>query len=289
VSPAHGARPRIVAIGGGHGLATTLRGCQPWAGELTAIVSVADDGGSSGRLRESTPGMGAPGDLRRCLTSLAAPGRATLAAALEHRFEKGDLAGHPAGNALLTALYEQLGDLEAAVEAVADILGVGATVVPATAEPVDLVATTATGVVHGQVAIEAASEVAGVRVRPRDPKVPKSALEALAIADLVVIGPGSFYGSVLAAAVAPQLQQAIASSPGRRVLVHNLFAIDAVADRLAALERHGIAAGVIIVQTDTPRLEDVTGVEIVEADVARPTGLAHDPERLGEVLQGLSY
>src|SRR5687768_14429384 len=149
--------PRVVAVGGGHGLAATLRACQPWAGELTAIVSVADDGGSSGRLRALLPNLPAPGDLRRCLTTLAGPERSTLAAALERRFQGGELDGHAAGNLLLVALADELGDFDAAVDELAAALGVRAKVIPAVLAAVELVGESDGGEVRGQVAVEAAT------------------------------------------------------------------------------------------------------------------------------------
>lgn len=281
-----GAGPRVVAIGGGHGLAATLRACRSWAGELTAIVSVADDGGSSGRLRSAQPGLPAPGDLRRCLTTLAAPEHAALAAALEHRFDVGDLAGHPAGNVVLAALVEELGDLESAATTLAATLGVDALVLPATAEAVELVARTPAGEIRGQVAIEVARGVLRLRTDPADPAVSNAAEAALAVADLVVLGPGSFYGSVLAALAAPRLQRAVATSPGRRVLVHNLWAVEPVEARLAALGDHGVPVDVVVVPHGT-EVGSGASATVVAADVARANGLAHDPDRLGEVLRGL--
>lgn len=280
-------RPRVVAIGGGHGLAVTVRACRPWAGELTAVVSVADDGGSSGRLRADHDGLPAPGDLRRCLTTLAAPHRELLAAALERRFERGDLAGHPAGNVVLAALVAECGELSAAAAALGEALGVEATVLPCTDESVTLVATTAGGEVVGQVAIEAAGTVEHLRLDPPDPAAPKEVDEALASADLVVLGPGSFYGSVLAAVVAPAMQRALAASPARKVLVHNLFTVESIGERLGTMAAHGVGVDVVIAQTGTAA-PDRGGVEVVRADVARSNGLAHDPQALGEVLRGLS-
>jgi uncharacterized cofD-like protein len=276
----------VVAIGGGHGLAATVRACRPWAAELTAIVSVADDGGSSGRLRRGQPGLPSPGDLRRCLTALADPSCSTLAAALERRFDAGELAGHPAGNLLLAALVAETGDLESAAAILGDALGVAATVVPATAEPVDLVGLGAGTEVFGQVAVEASGAVAGVRLEPPDPSVPKAAEEALAVADLVVLGPGSFLGSVLAAVGAPRLRAAVAASPGRRVLVHNLFSAGSVAERIDTLTAFGVPVDAVVVQSGTAA-DGCGPVAVVAADIARPSGLAHDPERLGPVLRGL--
>jgi uncharacterized cofD-like protein len=260
--------PRVVCIGGGHGLAVTLRACRPWAGELAAIVSVADDGGSSGRLRADHPLLPAPGDLRRCLTTLADPGRATLAAALEHRVE-----GHAVGNLVLLALSDELGDFDAAVAALAETLGVTAQVFPAANEAVELVGNGRDAVVRGQVAIEADPTVHTVRLDPPDPDVPKAAVEAIEAADLVVLGPGSLYGSVLAAVVATGIREALARTAATVVLVHNLRIDGPDPDHVAVLRRHGI---------------DPDAVIEAGAEVARPNGLAHDPERLGAALQGLS-
>jgi uncharacterized cofD-like protein len=286
----------VVAVGGGHGLAATLRACAPWAGSLTALVSVADDGGSSGRIRAAT-GLPAPGDLRRCLTSLADPRRAGLAEALEHRFCDGDLAGHAAGNILLAALAAGEGDdLAAAVRRVASLLGVPAraSVIPSTAGPVELVATTDGGAtVRGQVAVEETADVASVHLEP-DVSAPPEALDALGAADLVVLGPGSLYGSVLAAAVVPDVVAALDSTPARRVLVCNLrpFAPETagydVAAHLDAVRRHGIEPDVVLAHRGALPVGAITGVEVVEADVALPGGGAHDPARLGEALRLLA-
>ena len=295
----------MVAIGGGHGLAATVRACRSWAGELTAIVSVADDGGSSGRLRQAQPGLPALGDLRRCVTALADPERSTLAAALEHRFTSGELAGHPPGNLLLAALVEETGDLESAAEVLCTALGVSATVLPATCEAVDLVGLSPDGAVYGQVQVEAVPGVTDIRLEPPDPAVPKAALAALGAADLVVLGPGSFFGSVLAALGAPRLSAAVAASPARRVLVFNLSSPATPAERLAVLGLHGVRVDVVIVQAGSsdeasahdgapprrPSPPVVAGVpaevRIVQAAVARSGGLAHDSARLAEVLRGL--
>ncbi len=281
----------VVAVGGGHGLAVTVRACGLWAAELTVVVSVADDGGSSGRLRRSVPGLPAVGDLRRCITSLAAPRHAALAAAMERRPTVDDMAGHPPGNLLLAALVDEVGDLEAAAAAMGAALGVTATVVPATVGPVELVGLTGEGVeIVGQVAVESAGGVTDVRLEPGDPEVPKTALVALADLgpdDLVVLGPGSFLGSVVAALVAPRLTAAINDSAARRVLVHNLFSPVPVAERLRLLAAHGVTVDVVVAQSGQSGLGDLGGVHVVEAPVARGNGLAHDIERLSEVLRGL--
>ena len=282
--------PAVVAVGGGHGLAGTLRACLPWAGSLTAVVSVADDGGSSGRLRAAT-GLPAPGDLRRCLTSLADGSSGTLAGALERRF-----AGHAAGNLLLAALTAELDDdLAAAVARVAALLGIPehVTVLPASTAAVDLVATTADGtVVRGQVAVESTAGVQHVRLEP-DAAAPPTAIDAVAAADLIVLGPGSLYGSVLAAAVVPDLTKALDGCACRRVLVCNLrprppeTAGYDVAAHVDALRRHGVDPHVVLVQPGALDAGRVDGVEVVEVDVAGPDGTAHDPALLGPALRNL--
>jgi uncharacterized cofD-like protein len=286
--------PSVVAVGGGHGLAVTLRACVGWAGRLTAVVSVADDGGSSGRIRSST-GLPAPGDLRRCLTALADPSRAVLAAALERRFEGGDLDGHPAGNVLLAALTAECGDdLGRAAEHAAAILGVPdhVAVLPASTAAVELVATTVDGErIEGQVAIEAAGRVDRLAVEPSSAEPPRAAVDAVDRADVVVLGPGSLYGSVLAAATVPVLRDAIAAARGTTVFVCNLrprppeTAGYDVAAHVAALRRHGITPDAVVVQRGSLPVGDAVGADVVEADVARPNGLAHDPARLGEALR----
>jgi uncharacterized cofD-like protein len=265
-------RTSIVCIGGGHGLSVTLRACRPWAGDLTAIVSVADDGGSSGRLRAEHPLLPAPGDIRRCLTTLADPARTTMAAALERRIAGGDddIAGHAVGNLVLLALADELGDFDAAVAALAETLGVTAQVLPASTEAVELIGN---GTVRGQVAVEADPSVHTVRLDPPDPDVPKAAIEAIDAADLVVLGPGSFYGSVLAAVVAPKITAALQASSARTVLVHNLRTDGPDPDHVAVLRRHGIEPDIVIEP---------------DADIARPHGLAHDPAKLGRAISALA-
>jgi uncharacterized cofD-like protein len=280
---------KVVAIGGGHGLAMTLRACVGWTSALTAVVSVADDGGSSGQLRSVTS-QPAPGDLRRCLTALA--GHGPLARAFERRFD-----GHPPGNLLLAALAAELGgDLTAAVAEAAALLEIPShvQVLPSSTTVVDLVATTAGGdTVRGQVAVEETGDLRHVRLEPAA-TVPPPAVEAIGAADLVVLGPGSLYGSVLAAAVVPELVDAVDTTKATRVLVCNLrprppeTAGYDVAAHVGALRRHGIDADVVVVQPGALPAGDVGDVEVVEADITGASGLAHDPDRLGAVLKDLA-
>ena len=135
--------PRVVAVGGGHGLAATLRAARTYAGELTAVVSVADNGGSSGRLRAAVP-RPAPGDLRKCLVALAGE-PSSLSRVMEHRFGQGEMAGHAFGNLFIAALEESEGDLVTALDEIGRILGTVGRVLPTTTVPVELVAEVAVG------------------------------------------------------------------------------------------------------------------------------------------------
>lgn len=284
--------PRVVAIGGGHGLAMSLRAVRSYAGRLTAVVATGDDGGSSGRVRAEID-MPAPGDLRRCLTAIA-PDR-ELADALEHRFGgHGHLAGHAVGNLVLAGLVDAGLDLAAASSRVAAWLGVDLAttqVMPATTEPVCLVVTTDDGDVRGQVEAEQASGVRHIATDPPTPAVPAAVIEAIAAADQIVLGPGSFFTSVLATAAVPGIRDALASSPARLVFVVNLRPDDPqvadVAGHVAALAAHGVHADVVVAQDGALPVGDVDGPEVQVADVDRPHGLAHDSELLGRVLAAL--
>jgi uncharacterized cofD-like protein len=294
--------PRVVAIGGGHGLAATIRAVRGYAAHTTAVVATADDGGSTGRLR-SAMAIPAPGDLRRCLVAMAGAEDHPLGRALEYRFAGTDVEGHALGNLLLVALLGAVGgDFVAATDEVARLLGLDPArgrVVPATVEPVELVATTADGTrVAGQVAVGATEAIARVGLDPPGVKAPDGVPDLVLAADQVVLGPGSLYTSVLAAALVDELREALAATTARRVYVCNLRAEAAetrgydVARHVVALQAHGIEPDVVVVQAGAsvslrPNLEDQLGVEIVTADVARPHGMAHDSSKLTSVLADL--
>ena len=285
--------PNVVAIGGGHGLAMSLRAIRTYAGRVTAVVATSDDGGSSGRLRDALD-MPAPGDLRRCLAAVAED--QALAARLEHRFSAGDLAGHPVGNLLLAGLVDGGCDLLEAADQVSRWLGIDparARIVPATRQPVCMVGRTETGEVRGQVAVEGTPGVLRVTTDPPDPPVPAAALEAIEAADQIVLGPGSLFASVLSAAAIPAVRDAIAASGARSVFVCNLRADEPgvsgfdVGCHLAVLVDHGLRVDTVIAQHGALALGEVGDTEVVVADVDRPHGLAHDAALLGAVLARL--
>ncbi len=283
--------PRVVAIGGGHGTAVTLRAATRYASEVTAVVSVADDGGSSGRLRELLDVV-ALGDMRKCLVALANP-EAPLARAFEHRFEEGELAGHALGNLILAGLLGATGDLVAAVDEAARLLGALGRVLPATTEPVVLKADALGGEVEGQVAVSKAGRIRSISIVPGDAGPPACALEAIAHADQVVIGPGSLFTSVLAAAAVPAVAGAISASRAQRVFVCNLRpqipetqGYD-VGRHVSALGAHGVPVDRVLCDTSAGMVLGEVGIPLVDTVLTDPAGRVHDPGRLAEALAGL--
>jgi uncharacterized cofD-like protein len=286
-----GAGPRVVAIGGGHGTAVTLRAATRYTDRITAIVSVADDGGSSGRLRELLDVV-ALGDMRKCLVALADED-ALLAAAFERRFEEGELAGHALGNLVLAGLVGATGDLVRAVDEAARLLGSVGRVLPATTEPVVLKADAWGGEVEGQVAVSRAGRIRSVSLVPGDAGPPQCALDAIVEADQVVIGPGSLYTSVLAAAAVPELARAIGATKAQRVFVCNLRpqipeteGYD-VGQHLAALEGHRIPVDRVLCDTSAGLALGTVGIPVTDTVLTDPAGRVHDPGRLAEALAGL--
>jgi uncharacterized cofD-like protein len=282
--------PAVVAIGGGHGLARSLGAIRRYAGSITAVVSVADDGGSSGRLRELL-GIPAPGDLRRCLGALL-PETSPLGRALEHRFAGGELDGHAFGNLLIAALAATAGDFASGVKEACRLLDTVGAVLPATACPVVLKAETAGAEVEGQVAIMAATGVTHVSLVPPDAEVPDDVVAAIAAADQVVLGPGSLYTSVLAACAPERIRAAIGASPARCVYVCNLreqvpeTAGYDVAAHVAAVRDHGIDLDVVLADLGSLALGDVPfGPRVWTGPLAGPSGAVHDDELLAVALE----
>jgi uncharacterized cofD-like protein len=222
---------KVVSLGGGHGLAASLSALRRLTTELTGVVTVADNGGSSGRLREELGGL-PPGDLRMALAALCGDdewGR-TWASLLQHRFAgNGPLAGHAVGNLLIAALWDQH-DHVAGLDLVGDLLGAQGRVLPMAAVPLDIEADVhlrsapdRLTVVRGQVEVASTDgQVVSVRLDPADPPACPEAVEAVASADWVVVGPGSWFTSVMPTLLVPGLRDALISTKAKRVLVLNL-------------------------------------------------------------------
>lgn len=281
---------RVVALGGGHGLAATLGAVRRYADDVCAIVSVADDGGSSGRLRAAF-GIPPPGDLRKCLVALADPD-SLWTTAFEHRFAAGELEGHAFGNLVLAGLAASTGDFEQALAEAGRLLGAVGRVVPATTEPVVLKAIVHGDSITGQALVARSEGITGVSLVPADARSPEAALAALAEADQVVIGPGSLFTSVLAVAVVPEIREALATTAGRKVYVCNLrpqlpeTAGYDVAAHVDALRAHGLDVDVVLCQPGALPVGRL-GVKCVQRPVARPDGSGHDPALLAAALEDL--
>jgi len=240
--------PRIVAIGGGTGLSNLLRGLKEHTSNLTAIVTVADDGGSSGALREEL-GIPPVGDLRNCIAALA-DAEPLMSQLLGYRFpggrrvagepvetEPGGLGGHPVGNLLLAALTAlEGGDFEEGVRRMNRVLAVRGQVVPASAAPISLVARTRSGVtVSGQSTIMRTTDIERVWIEPAEPRASEDAIAAIAEADIIVLGPGSLYTSVLPVLLIPAIRAAVAAAQGVRIYASN------VAGQLGETEGYDLA------------------------------------------------
>lgn len=282
--------PSVVAVGGGHGLAATLRAVRTYTDQVTAIVSVADDGGSSGRLRELLHII-PPGDLRKCLVAMAEPG-SPLASAFEYRFEEEELAGHALGNLILAGLIDSTHDPVAALDEACRLLGVKGRVLPATTDPVVLKAEADGGPVAGQVAVMATDHIRQVSLVPGDPTAPVPAVEALERADQIILGPGSLFTSVLAALAVPEIRAAINRSRATKVYVCNLRpqvpeteGFD-VAMHIQALVAHGVDVDVTVCDTSSLALGDPR-FRVVDVALARTNGMAHDPAKLASTLADL--
>lgn len=294
--------PKVVAIGGGHGLAVTIRAARRYAGQLTAVVATADDGGSTGRLRAGMS-LPAPGDLRRCLVAMAGAEDEPLGAALDYRFDGTDVEGHALGNLVLAGLTAVTGDFLAATDEVARLLGTDQSrhrVAPATTEPAELHAVTTDGAqIRGQVAVAGSPSIGRVALKPEGLRTAERVADAIDTADQILLGPGDLYTSVLAAALVEDVRTAVADSPATRVYVCNLRSDNPetkgydLTMHVDALRAHGVHPDVVLADPtcEVGRHSDPMhpiGAEVVLADLSRPHGLAHDPSKLATALAALA-
>jgi uncharacterized cofD-like protein len=299
--------PRVVAFGGGHGLAASLAALRRVTDQLTAIVTVADDGGSSGRLREELNCL-PPGDLRMALAALCGDDESgrTWADVLQYRFDgSGPLSGHALGNLLIVGLWERLGDPVAGLDMIANLLGAKGRVLPMASVPLDIEADVIgldpdkpdeVSQVRGQAKVATtAGEVCAVRLTPQDPPACLESVEVIMDADWVVLGPGSWFTSVIPHLLVPKLADAIHSTNARRILALNLEPADETAGFSAAkhielLAEHAPDLRLDVVLADSgfaaedvhlPAWADSLGARLVVADLAARDGLPrHDPLRL---------
>jgi uncharacterized cofD-like protein len=301
--------PVVVASGGGPGTAAALEAIQTYASRIFALVTVADDGGSSGRL---TPlGIPPPGDVRRCLLALTSE-PSLWSELFAHRFQGADVNEHSLGNLILAALTDLYGDFAKAVETAERMLGTLGRVIPVAERPVTLKALVNGAEVVGQVAIaRSRGTITDVTIDPPDAEASQDALTAIAAADQVVLGPGSLYTSLISALKVGVLAPQLMSSAAQRVFVLNLVTQDGETlgmrgvDHLAALDQqagvHG--PGIVVVHRGRLRLPEGHEAVILEAEEAARFGWraafadvaddradwpAHDPLKLGRVLEELA-
>jgi len=282
-------RPKVVTLGGGHGLHVMLSALVRLDVDITAIVTVADDGGSSGRLRLEVPGIVPPGDLRMALTALSSADDTgqLWSATFQHRFRgEGALAGHPVGNIVLVGLTQVLGDPVAALDAAGTVLGARGRVLPMACEPLDIVADVegldedpaAVRRIRGQVAVATTpGRVRSVTLAPQGARACPAALDAIAAADLLTFGPGSWFTSVLPHLLLPEMADAIKVSDAHRLVVLNLAAQTGETEGFSP-EQH-----LDVLSAHAPGLR-VDSVLADRASVALPQRLASAASRLGARL-----
>ncbi|MCX6357991.1 MAG: YvcK family protein, partial [Candidatus Aureabacteria bacterium] len=219
-----GKGPRVVVLGGGTGMGVLLQGLKKYSSNLVAIVTVADDGGSSGRLRREFH-LPPPGDIRNCLVALA-DAEPLMSRLFQYRFEgAGELGGHSFGNLFITAMTQVTGDFERAVEASSAVLAISGRVVPCTLRNISLVARHEDGTVtRGEERIARSSrKVIRVALEPGGARPTASAIEAIGAADAIVMGPGSLYTSVMPNLLVEGVAEAIAASPAVKIYVCNVM------------------------------------------------------------------
>jgi uncharacterized cofD-like protein len=309
--------PRIVAVGGGTGLSTLLRGIKKYSGNLTAIVTVADDGGSSGRLRREYRIL-PPGDFRQCITALAdvEPLMNTL---FQHRFKEGSLDGHSFGNLFIMAMAEITGDFEHAIRESGRVLAVRGKIVPSTLHDVTLIAEMADGetrvgesrIPHPEPGGNGHSTIKRVFLDP-EATINPEAEEAILNAEMIIIGPGSLYTSILPNLVVDGMPEALKASPAVKVFVCNVATQPGetdqfrVSDHLRAIEDHlgsnifdfvlvnsshsfalptsAQEAGIQRVVYDQATAAE-RGIRVLLADVVNPRlATHHDPDKLARVV-----
>ncbi len=295
----------VVALGGGHGLSVSLRALRRLGIEPVAIVGTGDDGGSSGRLRTHL-GVPPPGDLRMALAALAEEGLWTRV--LQHRFGgSGDVEGHALGNLILVALWEETGDLVAGLDRLGLVLGARGRVLPNCLDPVEIIADVQeadgqTREVHGQAHVTSArGRIVSLRLAPGTPRACPEAVAAVRGASQVIIGPGSWFTSVLPHVLIPQIAQALRDTTARRILVLNAGPQAGETEGFTAVRylqtwaAFAPGIGLDAVVADPRALDDVEGfvlaaeglgARVALADVMAAPGL-HDPERLAAALADL--
>ncbi|MBN2044079.1 MAG: YvcK family protein [Anaerolineales bacterium] len=304
--------PNVVVIGGGHGMATVLRGMKEFTRKITAIVTVADDGGSSGKLRDAK-GMLPPGDIRNCLAALSSD-EALTSQLFQYRFSTGEdeLEGHSFGNLLISALAEITGSFEQAVVEAGRVISASGQVIPSTLHDVRLVADKSLPNMRNEVRVKGESQIPSVGgnvrrlwLEPNSPPAYPAAVRALLQADMIVVGPGSLYTSILPNLLVPDIVAAMRSSQAFKVFVCNIITQPGetdnydCGDHLRAIEDHVAGELFDLVVSNCETIADLPpGLQWVEAPpelddnyaiyranlVSEEEPLLHDESKLAKVL-----
>jgi uncharacterized cofD-like protein len=302
-----GRGPRIVAIGGGTGMSALLRGLKTYTSNLSAILTVADDGGSSGRLRDEYRVL-PPGDFRQCLIALA-DAEPLMKQLFDHRFKEGSLDGHSFGNLFIMAMADVTGNFEHALRESGKVLAVKGTIVPSTLQDVTLVASINGSNVEGESKIPKQNgRISQVFLKPDHAQVNPEATQAILAAELIVVGPGSLYTSILPNLLVEGMVEAIKASPALKLLVCNLASQQGetdgygVDDYLRVIHDHvgsnlfdfvlvnsnhshmptGGQSQVVFKAEDANKNPDV---RFIAADVVNPRIPSHhDPDKLARVI-----
>ena len=299
--------PRIAVIGGGTGLPSLIRGIKPYSHNITAIVTMADDGGSSGRLR-SELGIQPPGDIRNCLVAMA-DSEAVMQQLMDYRFSsEGQLDGHSFGNMLIAALAGIGGDFYQAVEIAGELLAIRGRVIPSTTTDVTLLARTETGdTLTGETSVASApARIQSLTLSPPNPQAHPEAVAALEEADLIIIGPGSLYTSIVPNLLIPGIAQAAANSRALKVYICNVAEEPrqtegySVQEHLAVVQRYSgeDSVNAVIANSRIPAGPTPAGLDfirprqpwdanalLIEADVIDEFATArHDPAKLAHTV-----
>ncbi|MFT4147435.1 MAG: YvcK family protein [Micrococcaceae bacterium] len=298
---------KVVALGGGHGLYTSLKALKLLTEDLTALVTVADDGGSSGRIRQQLPHMLPPGDLRMALSALCddTSWGKTWREVMQYRFTtNGDLNGHSVGNMLLVALWDLTGDQVESLETAAKLLEAKGTVLPMSLEPLDiegdLLLDGEVVTISGQHNLaKAKGKILDVRLSPPEAKIPHKAEDALMNADYIVVGPGSLYTSILPHFLLENLRTVLGKTDAKLCFALNINLSDDETDGMKAVDHlkvlenfaHGIKFDYIIVNSESlddksafERQAQKMGAEVISEKLAHSHHPeVHDPLRLATV------
>lgn len=304
--------PRIAALGGGTGLSTLLRGLKRFSPNLTAIVTVTDDGGSSGTLRREL-GVLPPGDIRNCLVALSEE-ESLMAQLFQYRFPAaGSLSGHSFGNLFLAAMSELSGGFDLGITRVSEVLAICGKVLPVTLRSVTLEAVLSDGkIIHGESKIaHSKSRIEQLRIHPSPPPAGPKVIEAILSADFIIIGPGSLYTSIIANLLVDGISQALHSVNVPKIYICNIMTQPGessgykLSDHINAIEKHagkGLFNYVIVNQGNIPEdlykkyaeensypveidIKEIPGIKIIKTNLVSHLEYArHDSDKLAKVI-----